>query len=324
MEPLLQVKHLSTEFKTPNGPVRPIEDVSFSVNPGEMLGIVGESGCGKSVTSLSIMRLLPRRVGRIVQGEVLYNGRDLTKLSEDQMRRIRGGEMSMIFQDPMTSLNPVFRVGEQLIEVQRIHSKISKKAAWAKGIELLKSVGISRPEMIMKDYPHQLSGGMLQRVMIAMGLSCEPKMLIADEPTTALDVTIQAQILELMKDMQRTHGTAILLITHSLGVVAQVCDRVAVMYAGQVVELGDVATIFDHPAHPYTRGLMSCIPAPNETRERLDVIEGVVPTPSEMPKGCRFASRCKECTQECLTEAPQLWEWESGHFSRCLKHRKEA
>ena len=324
MEPLLQVKNLSTEFKTPNGPVRPIEDVSFSVNQGEMLGVVGESGCGKSVTSLSIMRLLPRRVGRIVQGEVLYNGRDLTKLSEDQMRRIRGGELSMIFQDPMTSLNPVFRVGDQMIEVQRIHNKISKKAAWAKGIELLKSVGISRPEMIMKDYPHQLSGGMLQRVMIAMGLSCEPKMLIADEPTTALDVTIQAQILELMKEMQRTHGTAILLITHSLGVVAQVCDKVAVMYAGQVVELGDVVTIFDRPAHPYTRGLMNCIPMPNETRERLDVIEGVVPTPSEMPKGCRFASRCKECSERCLNEAPQLREWENGHFSRCLKYQKEA
>ncbi len=321
-ERLLEVKGLCTEFKTLNGSVRAVNGVDFYLNKGETLGIVGESGCGKSVTSLSIMQLLPKGIGKVVEGEILFDGEDLLRMPEKKLLTIRGKDISMIFQEPMTSLNPVFKIGKQLSEVLRYHMKMDKKQAWEKSIELLKSVGISRPEMIVNDYPHQLSGGMLQRVMIAMGLSCNPKVLIADEPTTALDVTIQAQILELMMELKRNYDTAILLITHNLGVVAEVCDRVLVMYAGYVVEEADVNTLFDHPCHPYTQGLLKCMPKVDETRERLDMIEGTVPSPYAMPQGCRFAPRCPKRMPQCDTEKPELYDLGNGHKCRCLLYRE--
>ena len=321
-EPILKVSGLCTEFRTVDSVVRAVDGVDLELYAGETLGIVGESGCGKSVTALSIMQLLQKGVGRVVEGEILFDGKDMLKLSQNELLALHGRDMAMIFQEPMTSLNPVFTIGYQLSEVLRYHKGMKKKEALAKSIELLKDVGISRPEMIVNNYPHELSGGMLQRVMIAMGLSCDPKLLIADEPTTALDVTIQAQILELMGKLKEEHNTAILMITHNMGVVAEVCDRVIVMYAGYVVEVAEVNDLFDHPSHPYTQGLLKCIPSIDEDRDVLDTIEGTVPPPYAMPKGCRFAPRCPYATPECEASRPELYSIGNGHACRCFRFKE--
>ncbi|SFU79124.1 ABC transporter ATP-binding protein [Alicyclobacillus macrosporangiidus] len=322
MEPLLRVQGLRTHFFTDEGVVRSVDGVDLEVRDGETLGIVGESGCGKSVTSLSIMRLVPSPPGRIVAGEIRFQGRDLLKLSDAEMRKIRGNEIAMIFQEPMTSLNPVFRIGDQIGEVLRLHLRLSKKQARARAAELLREVGIPRPEQIVHDYPHQLSGGMRQRVMIAMAMACRPKLLIADEPTTALDVTIQAQILDLMRAIKQEAGTSIVMITHDLGVVAEMCDRVVVMYAGKVVEEADVHTLFKRPQHPYTQGLLASMPRLNERRKRLVAIPGNVPTPFEMPKGCKFAPRCPHATAVCHESEPELLPIadDRPHTVRCWLH----
>lgn len=323
--PVLEVKNLKTSFFTKEGEIPAVEDVSFSVNKGEILGIVGESGSGKSVTSLSVMKLIPQPSGKIIGGEILLNGEDLVHASESRMRAIRGNEVAMIFQEPMTSLNPLFTIGEQLVEALKIHKKLGKKLANQQAVDMLKLVGLPRAEQIVKEYPHQLSGGMRQRVMIAMALSCHPRVLIADEPTTALDVTIQAQILALMKDLNEKLDTAIILITHDLGVVAEVCQRVAVMYAGKIVEEGLVRDIFKNPKHPYTLGLLKSIPDIRDKKERLYSIPGNVPKPGSIKTGCRFAARCDFVMDECLSVDPELYETESpGHTVRCLLHRKEG
>jgi peptide/nickel transport system ATP-binding protein len=317
MRHLLEVKNLQTVFRTDHGEVASVDDVSFRLKAGETIGVVGESGCGKSVTSQSIMRLLGKK-GRIKHGEILFEGTDIAKLPEDRLRSIRGNEISMIFQEPMTSLNPVFSIGNQMMEGIRLHLKLSAKEARTYAIDMLKKVGIPRAEAIMDEYPHALSGGMRQRVMIAMALACKPKLLIADEPTTALDVTIQAQILELMKKLRQDSGTAIMLITHDLGVIAEMADKVIVMYAGQVVEEADVFTLFDEPRHPYTKGLMGSIPhLEQDANERLASIPGTVPSLLQMPKGCRFQSRCAQVTDRCRSEQPPLMEVTRGHLARC-------
>ncbi len=321
-EPILKVKGLCTEFKTVDSRVRAVDGVDLELYPGETLGIVGESGCGKSVTALSIMQLLPKGVGKVVDGQILFDGKDMLKLSTKELLSLHGRDMAMIFQEPMTSLNPVYTIGYQLSEVLRYHMGMNKKDAWQKSIDLLKDVGVSRPEQIVRSYPHELSGGMLQRVMIAMGLSCNPKLLIADEPTTALDVTIQAQILELMGKLKEEYNTAILMITHNMGVVAEVCDRVIVMYAGYVVEMAEVNELFDNPSHPYTQGLLKCIPNIDEDREVLDTIEGTVPPPYAMPKGCRFAPRCPYATPECEANKPELYDIGGGHTCRCFRYKE--
>ncbi|GBF10249.1 ABC transporter ATP-binding protein [Tepidibacillus sp. HK-1] len=320
---LLQVKQLITNFYTEDGVFSAVNDVSFSLKPGETLGIVGESGSGKSVTSLSIMGLIPKSNGK-VEGSILYNGEELTNLSEKQMRKLRGNEIAMIFQEPMTSLNPVFTIGNQMVESIRLHTSLSKKEAKKKAIDMLKRVGIPRAEEIMNEYPHQLSGGMRQRVMIAMAMSCTPSILIADEPTTALDVTIQAQILDLMRNLKKDSNTSILLITHDLGVVAEMCDRVIVMYAGKIVEEADVRTIFHYPNHPYTKGLIQSTPQLNETKQRLYSIPGNVPSIKEMPSGCTFAPRCEYATDQCLHQVPELKDVGTNHKSRCwLNEQKD-
>lgn len=317
MKNLLEVVNLQTAFQSDTGEVVSVDDVSFSLKPGETIGIVGESGCGKSVTSLSIMRLLGKS-GRIKQGEIRFEGANLAQCTEERLREIRGNEISMIFQEPMTSLNPVFSIGDQLIEGIKLHLKVKTKEAKACAIEMLEKVGIPRAEAMMKEYPHALSGGMRQRVMIAMALACKPKLLIADEPTTALDVTIQAQILELMKKMRQESETAIMLITHDLGVIAEMADKVIVMYAGQVVEESDVFTLFDDPRHPYTKGLMESIPhIEYEASQRLTSIPGTVPSHSYMPKGCRFHTRCLHATERCQREQPPLLAAGQEHLVRC-------
>ena len=319
-KPLLEVKGLKTYFYTEDGVVRAVDGVDFEVYPGEVLGLVGESGCGKSVTSLSIMRLISKP-GRVDAGEILLDGEDLLEFPEDEMIKVRGNRISMIFQQPQTALNPVFRVGEQLAEVLDIHQDLGKEEGWKRAIDLLKMVGVPDPERRAEAYPHELSGGMAQRVMIAMALACVPELLIADEPTTALDVTIQAQILDLIRDMRREMNTSVILITHDLGVVAEMAERVAVMYAGEIVEQTDVNTLFDDPMHPYTQGLIGSIPILGEVRERLEVIPGSVPNLVNLPPGCRFAPRCKARVQHnltiCTDQKPELVESKMGHKVRC-------
>lgn len=318
-EKLVEVRNLRTHFYTEDGVVPSVDGVNLYINKGETLGVVGESGCGKSVTSLSIMRLIPQPPGKIVDGEIIFEGSDLLKKSESEMRKIRGNDISMIFQEPMTSLNPVYTVGDQIAEAIELHQGLSHRDAINKAIDMLRLVGIPVPERRVKEYPHQLSGGMRQRVMIAMALSCNPKLLVADEPTTALDVTIQAQILELMKKLKKDLGMAIMLITHDLGVVAEMCERVVVMYAGKVVEEGDVVSIFKNPLHPYTEGLLQSIPRlDQDNREKLHVIEGVVPNPLHLPAGCRFAPRCPYAEERCSAAQPELSEVGPGRKVACF------
>ena len=317
--PLLEVRNLETAFDIEGTDYNAVDNVSFTVKPRQIVGVVGESGCGKSVMCLSIMKLLPKGIGKVKSGEIIFDGVNLEKMNESQINKIRGKDMSMIFQEPMTSLNPVFTIGYQLQEVLFNHMKISKQEARQKAIALLKSVGISRPEKIVDEYPHQLSGGMRQRVMIAIAIACQPKLLIADEPTTALDVTVQAQILELLKDIQSVNDMSVILITHDLGVVAEMCDEVIVMYAGKIVERTDVDTLFHNPKHPYTTLLLGAIPKMEETEERLSSIQGIVPSLINMPKvGCRFANRCPKAMPDCFTITPELAEAEDRHEVACL------
>lgn len=322
---LLDVKGLETTFFTDDGAVKAVDNIHFHVHEGEVLGIVGESGCGKSVTSLSIMRLIPSPPGKITAGEVLLDGKDLVGLSDKEMRSIRGKDVAMIFQEPMTSLNPLFTIGNQLIEAIRIHNKSwSKKQATARAVEMMKLVGLPRAEELIHEYPHQLSGGMRQRVMIAMALVCDPKVLIADEPTTALDVTIQAQILKLMRELNARLNTAILLITHDLGVVAETCERVIVMYAGQVVEEAPVREIFKNPQHPYTKGLIQSVPDMRFKKDNLYSIPGNVPKPGSIKEGCRFAPRCEFATERCMKETPPLYRTSDVHQARCFLVEEEV
>ena len=322
---LLEVKNLHTYFNTRKGTVKAVNDVSYVLEPGKTIGIVGESGSGKSVSAMSILQLLDGN-GYIAEGEVLFEGRDLTKLSQQEMYEIRGNKISVIFQEPMTSLNPVFTIKRQLSEPFMIHQHMKKKEAEKKALEMLAAVQIPNPEEVLRQYPHQLSGGMRQRVMIAMALACKPKILIADEPTTALDVTIQAQILRLMNDLQRDNGTAIIFITHDLGVINEMADDVVVMYCGQVVEQTSAKVIFtDCPtSHPYTEGLMHSIPRMDKLSEKLEPIPGVVPHPLALPKGCKFAPRCKYATQKCMEQEPELLEVAPGQKVRCFYPQKEV
>ena len=326
-ETLLEVKDLHTSFNTRSGVVRAVTGVDFSIRRGEILGLVGESGCGKSVTSLSIMRLVAPP-GRIDRGTVLFDGQDLLKVREERMREVRGNRISMIFQQPTSSLNPVLNVGFQIGEVLEVHRQMKRRAARDRAMELMRMVGIADPKRRLAAYPHEMSGGMAQRVMIAMALACEPELLIADEPTTALDVTIQAQILDLMRRLQQETGTAIILITHDLGIVAEMCDRVAVMYAGEIVEETDVATLFRDPLHPYTQGLIGSIPVLGEVRDELAVIPGNVPNLVDMPPGCRFAPRCLARISENVTLAtevhPELLPINDRHDVRCWLYHDAA
>ena len=326
MEPLLSVKELQTRFATKKGFVTAVDGVSFEVNKGEILCIVGESGCGKSTIAMSILRLLSGN-GENSHGEVLFGGRDLLKLTEDDMCSVRGNDIAMIFQDPMSSLNPTLTIGHQLEEPFRIHRGMNKKQAREAALEMLRKVSIPSPEKRLNEYPHQLSGGMRQRVMIAMALACEPKLLIADEPTTALDVTIQAQILHLMNNLKEEHGTAIMFITHDLGVINQMADDVAVMYCGQVVEHVPARVLFSRKAkysHPYTEGLLASVPRLDTKSSRLDAIPGAVPHPLDLPKGCKFAPRCKYCTKRCMEEEPDLMKVGENQEIRCFYPEKEA
>jgi oligopeptide/dipeptide ABC transporter ATP-binding protein len=313
--PLLEVRNLKTHFFTQDGVVKAVDGVSFTIGDGKTLGVVGESGCGKSITAMSILGIISRP-GRIVAGQILLDGRDLAKLSSGDLREVRGNDIAIIFQEPMTSLNPVFTIGDQIAEVVSLHLHVDRKAGWARAVEMLSFVGISDAKRRAREYPHQLSGGMRQRVMIAMALSTNPALLIADEPTTALDVTIQAQILELMKEMRTRNGMSIMLITHDLGVVAEMADDVVVMYAGKIVEQSTAETVFERPHHPYTRGLLASIPRLGERRSRLEVIKGTVPNPLNLPTGCLFKRRCPYAMPICDTPPP-LQQVEPGHLSRC-------
>ena len=322
---LLEVKNLMTYFKTRNGIVKAVNDVSYTLDAGKTIGIVGESGSGKSVSAMSILRLLDAN-GFIHSGEILFEGKDLTKVSMDEMYKLRGNAISVIFQEPMTSLNPVFSVDRQLSEPFMIHQGMNKKQAHEQALKMLYDVQIPNPEAVIKQYPHQLSGGMRQRVMIAMALACRPRILIADEPTTALDVTIQAQILRLMNELQREKGTSIIFITHDLGVINEMADDVAVMYCGQVVEKAPASVIFSDCrfSHPYTEGLMHSIPRMDGTHEKIKPLPGVVPHPLDLPKGCKFGPRCKYCTQKCVDEEPPLTEAADGQLVRCFYPEKEV
>jgi oligopeptide/dipeptide ABC transporter ATP-binding protein len=322
--PLLDVRGLRTYFHVMDGTVKAVDGVDFSIPRGGTVGLVGESGCGKSVTAHTIMRLIDIPPGEIVSGEVLFDGRDLLKLPMDKMRHVRGKEIAMIFQEPMTSLNPVFTIGDQISEAILLHSDATKKEAWNLAIESLKDVGVSAPERRVKQYPHELSGGMRQRAMIAMALSCHPKLLIADEPTTALDVTIQAQILELIKEIQARTGTALLLITHDLAVVAETVQTIAVMYGGRIVETGTVDEVLLNPQHPYTQGLLNSIPGVAKRGQALSVIKGVVPNPFRMPPGCKFQPRCPYAWDRCKECEPDLFEAPGGARSRCFLQAPEG
>ena len=322
-ETVLEVKNLRTHFFTDEGVVKAVDDVSFSLHKGEVVGIVGESGSGKSVTNLSVMKLVQTPPGKIMGGEVIFKGEDILKMNEKQLRQLRGAKISMIFQDPMTSLNPFLRVSTQMIETLRLHQKLDKKQARQKAIEMLTMAGIPAAEERIDSYPHQFSGGMCQRVMIAMGLSCNPEILIADEPTSALDVTIQAQILDLMKDLTEKLGTAVILITHSLGVVAGMCDTIYVMYAGRVVERGTAEDIFENPQHPYTRGLIKSVPRLDKrNRERLFSIPGQPPNVIDLPPCCPFFPRCSEATERCKTAYPEEINYGAGHAAACWEAKK--
>ena len=306
-QPLLSVRNLVIEFATRYGPVRAVDGISFDVYPNETVGIVGESGCGKTVTGLSLLRLIPSPPGKIVSGSIILGGRDLTKVSEEEMQLIRGDEISMIFQEPMTALNPVLTVGSQMIDVLRQHKNLSRRQARAAAIDMLSRVGIPAPQKRIDEYPHQLSGGMRQRVMIAMALSCDPKLLVADEPTTALDVTTQAQVLEQMVKLQEEFGMAVILVTHDLGVIAETCQRALVMYCGNIVEKGSIEELFERPRHPYTKGLLESIPRiRGERLPQLPIIPGMVPDLLHLPDGCRFADRCKHVTDQCRAAQPQF------------------
>ena len=319
--PLLDIRNLRTYFDTSQGTVAAVDGVSLQVDVGEIVGLVGESGCGKSVTSFSIMRLLPKPAGRIAGGEILFEGEDLLQKSEAEMRAIRGSRIAMVYQDPMTSLNPLATVGAQIAEAVQLHEQLSPRASWQRAIDMLRLVGMPLPEQRAGEYPHQLSGGMRQRVMIAMALACKPRLLIADEPTTALDMTIQAQILELLQQLRRELGMAIVLVTHDLGVVAENCERVVVMYAGQVVEESDVGALFEHPLHPYTEGLLASIPRLHEEQDALRVIQGEVPDPLQRPAGCRFAPRCPYVMTICTQQVPPLEHYAPGRKAACFAAR---
>ena len=318
-QPLLEIKNLKTHFFTRKGIVKAVDGVDLVLNEGETLGLVGESGCGKSMTALSVMRLVPEPMGRIVDGAIFFEGKDLVRAKEAEMRKIRGNKISMVFQEPMTSLNPVFKVGNQISEAIQLHQGLNEKEGWERSIEMLRLVGIPSPDARVNEYPHQLSGGMRQRVMIAMALSCHPRLMIADEPTTALDVTIQAQILDLIQRLKETVGSSILLITHNLGVVAEVAQYVGVMYAGHIVEYADVVRLFKNPKHPYTLGLFQSIPRKKGSgrRERLQTIPGLVPDLLGLPEGCKFQDRCSRVSSRCKDEPPSLMEIEPGHHVRC-------
>ena len=320
-EKLIEVKELKTHFYMDEGIARAVDGVSFDISPNETLGVVGESGCGKSVTALSILRLVPPP-GKIVDGEIIFNGKKLLDCTQHEIERIRGKDISMIFQEPMTSLNPVLTIGDQISETILFHKKFSKKKARDLSIDMLSKVGISMPEQRFNEYPHLLSGGIRQRVMIAMALICNPKLLIADEPTTALDVTIQAQILDLLNSLKKQFNMSVIMITHDLGVIAEVAERVAVMYAGKIIEYTNVKNIFEHPQHPYTLGLMNCLPSLDKEVKRLEVIAGVVPSPLNFPKGCKFSPRCPLADKKCFAEEPDMQEVKEGHMVRCWHYKK--
>ena len=323
MAKLLEINNLSTYFFTQDGVVKAVDDISYGLEEGEVLGVVGESGCGKSVHALSIMRLVPSPPGRTVSGEVVFEGENLLTMDDAEMRNIRGNRIAMVFQEPMTSLNPVLTIGRQLTETLELHQDMSGQQARTRAAELLQTVGLSDAARRLSDYPHQFSGGMRQRVMIAMALSCNPRLIIADEPTTALDVTIQAQILELMQELARDFGTAMIIITHNLGVVARYADNVNVMYAGRIIETGTAEEIYHNPRHPYTIALLNSVPRLDASeRIRLDAIEGLPPDLVNLPEGCSFAPRCKFVYEQCLDETPMLAEAAQGHNSACWRHRE--
>ncbi|GLC88170.1 ABC transporter ATP-binding protein [Lysinibacillus piscis] len=322
-EKVLEVKNLQTYFYSSEGIAKAVDGVSFTLHKGETLGIVGESGCGKSMTSLSLLRLVPSPPGKIINGEILLNNTDLLKLSDEELRKIRGNKISMIFQEPMTSLNPVLTVGEQIAETIRLHQGLSRKEAWQKAVEMIRLVGIPAPEKRAKQEPYQLSGGMRQRIMIAMALACTPDVLIADEPTTALDVTIQAQIIDIIRNLQQQLGMSIIFITHDLGVVAEICDKIAVMYAGQVVEEGATDSIFAKPLHPYTNGLIQSLPKLYEDQEELSTIHGTVPSTYDYPIGCRYAERCPFATDLCHDQQPDLMTVVDDKKVRCWMYSEE-
>ncbi len=317
MKELLNLKNLQTSFFMHEGTAKAVDGISLTINQGKTLGLVGESGCGKSITALSILRLVPHPPGKIVGGEIIFKGKNLLNLTEREMRKIRGGEISMIFQEPMTSLDPVFTIGQEIMESITLHQGLKKAEAKKVAIETLAIVGIPDAEKRINNYPHELSGGMRQRVMIAMALACHPALLIADEPTTALDVTIQAQILRLINEMKAKFNASVLLITHDLGVIAEMCDDVAVMYAGHIVEYTDIDSLFSNPLHPYTMGLNKSIPRLDENVKRLDTIKGLVPNLLAMPSGCSFHPRCNFCFEKCVTESPKLKEIDTNHFVNC-------
>ncbi|MCU6696643.1 ABC transporter ATP-binding protein [Laedolimicola ammoniilytica] len=322
-ETILEIKDLCVEFQTVEGVVHAVDHLNYTLHKGEKLGIVGESGSGKSVSSLGMMQLIPNPPGRITGGEILYHGKDLVKASEKEMQKIRGNEISMIFQEPMTSLNPIIKCGKQIAESLRLHRGMKKKEAMEEAVRMMRAVGIANPEVRVHEYPHQMSGGMRQRVMIAMALACQPQILIADEPTTALDVTIQAQILDLIRELNESMGTSVVFITHDLGVVSELCDTVIVMYTGHIVEQAPVKELFESPKHPYTKGLLNAIPKITRERNPLETIEGMVPNPTERIEGCSFSPRCPYATDQCRKEEPPMAELSDGRLVRCWQYAKE-
>ena len=322
-ETILEIKDLCVEFQTVEGVVHAVDHLNYTLHKGEKLGIVGGSGSGKSVSSLGMMQLIPNPPGRITGGEILYHGKDLVKASEKEMQKIRGNEISMIFQEPMTSLNPIIKCGKQIAESLRLHRGMKKKEAMEEAVRMMRAVGIANPEVRAHEYPHQMSGGMRQRVMIAMALACQPQILIADEPTTALDVTIQAQILDLIRELNESMGTSVVFITHDLGVVSELCDTVIVMYTGHIVEQAPVKELFESPKHPYTKGLLNAIPKITRERNPLETIEGMVPNPTERIEGCSFSPRCPYATDQCRKAEPPMAELSDGRLVRCWQYAKE-